>query len=164
MAHAEQVLWQSHASNRWMQATAVVLALIAAGLAVAGLAGSVAVVWAPIAVLLLAALLVAVFASVTVRITGRALEVAYGPVGRPVRRWSPEDIEGPARVEDRRPVQVGGWGYRISKLGTTVLIRRGPCLVIRSRGRDFAVSVDDAPRGAALLNTLTRRAGQEGRS
>ncbi|GHB79661.1 hypothetical protein GCM10010347_57700 [Streptomyces cirratus] len=139
-----------------MQATAVFLALVAVGLAVVGLVGPVALVWAPAAVLLLSALLLLVFASVTVRITGRALEVAYGPLGRPVRRWSPGEIEVPARVEERRPMQVGGWGYRISGLGTTVMVRRGPCLVIRSRGRDFAVSVDDAQRGAALLNSLPR--------
>lgn len=156
MAQAEQVLWQSHAANRWMQATAVFLALIAVGLAVAGLVGPVVVVWAPAVVLFLSALLLLVFASVTVRITGRTLEVAYGPLGRPVRRWAPADFEAPARVEERRPVQVGGWGYRISGLGTTVMVRRGPCLVVRSRGRDFAVSVDDAERGAALLNSLPR--------
>lgn len=51
---------------------------------------------------------------------------------------------------------MGGWGYRLSGLGTTVMLRRGECLVIRPRqGAEFAVSVDDAERGAALLNTLT---------
>ncbi|MGW7099876.1 hypothetical protein [Streptomyces sp. NPDC054838] len=156
MAHAEQILWRSHASNRWMQATALVLGLIAVGFAAAGLAGSVVMVWVPIVVLLLSSLLLLVFASVTVRVTGRALEVAYGPVGRPVRRWSPAEIDAPARVEERRPSQVGGWGYRVSRLGTTVMVRGGPCLVIRSHGRDFAVSIDDAQRGAALLNSLPR--------
>ncbi|MFF1559874.1 hypothetical protein [Streptomyces sp. NPDC058279] len=156
MAAAEQVLWRSHASNRWMQATGVLLGLIAVGLAVAGTVGPRGMMWAPAVVLFLSALLLLVFASVTVRLTGGGLEVAYGPVGRPVRRWTPEDIEAPARVEDRRPSQVGGWGYRLSRLGTTVMIRGGPCLVIRSGGRDFAVSVDDADRGAALVNSLPR--------
>jgi hypothetical protein len=47
-------------------------------------------------------------------------------------------------------------GYRVSGLGTTVMLRSGECLVVRTRdkGREFAVSVDDAERGAALLNAL----------
>lgn len=42
------------------------------------------------------------------------------------------------------------------------MLRGGECLVIRpSKGREFAVSVDDAERGAALLNSLraSRRNG-----
>ncbi|MFJ6719742.1 hypothetical protein [Streptomyces sp. NPDC091259] len=158
MAHVERVLWSSHASNRWMQATAALLGLIAVGLAVAGTVGTAGAMWAPAVVLFFSSLLLLVFASVTVRVTGTALEVAYGPLGRPVRRWSPEEIEVPARVEERRPSQVGGWGYRVSRLGTTVMVRGGPCLVIRSRGRDFAISVDDAQRGATLVNALPRPA------
>ncbi|MFJ6646509.1 hypothetical protein ACIQPS_12715 [Streptomyces sp. NPDC091290] len=34
------------------------------------------------------------------------------------------------------------------------MLRRGECLVVRVKGKDFAVSVDDAERGAALLNSL----------
>lgn len=36
-------------------------------------------------------------------------EVAFGPFGRPVRRWAAEDI-GWARAENRTPAQVGGRG------------------------------------------------------
>ncbi|WP_327135969.1 hypothetical protein [Streptomyces sp. NBC_01343] len=35
------------------------------------------------------------------------------------------------------------------------MLRSGACLVIRSKGKDFAVTVDDAERAAALLNSLT---------
>ncbi len=43
----------------------------------------------------------------------------------------------------------------MSGLGTTVMLRSGECLVVRTiKGKDFAVSVDDAERGAALLNSL----------
>ena len=45
----------------------------------------------------------------------------------------------------------------MSGLGTTVMLRSGECLVIHSKGKDFAVSVDDAERGAALLNSLSAR-------
>ncbi|GAA3089600.1 hypothetical protein GCM10020254_38220 [Streptomyces goshikiensis] len=34
------------------------------------------------------------------------------------------------------------------------MLRAGECLVIRAGGKEFAVSVDDAERGAALLNSL----------
>ncbi|MEI5099387.1 hypothetical protein RB200_13260 [Streptomyces sp. PmtG] len=85
--------------------------------------------------------------------TEQGLEVAFGPLGWPVRRWAPGAIEA-AYAEHRTPAQVGGWGYRLSGLGTTVMLRGGECLVIRAKGKDFAVSVDDAERGAALLNAL----------
>ncbi|CAL9524561.1 hypothetical protein SUDANB140_03926 [Streptomyces sp. enrichment culture] len=89
------------------------------------------------------------------RVSERGLEVSFGPFGWPGRRWAPGDIDT-ARAEYRRPTEVGGWGYRVSGLGTTVMLRAGECLVVRPRGRrtDFAVSVDDAERGAALLNSL----------
>lgn len=76
-------------------------------------------------------------------------------LGRPVRRWQAAEIES-ARAENRTPAQAGGWGYRLGGLGTTVMLRGGECLVIRMRGKgeEFAVSMDDAERGAALLNAL----------
>ncbi|MFD8414867.1 hypothetical protein ACFV2Q_24440 [Streptomyces sp. NPDC059650] len=38
------------------------------------------------------------------------------------------------------------------------MLRPGTCLVVRPRtGPEFAVSVDDAERGAALLNALAAR-------
>lgn len=41
-----------------------------------------------------------------------------------------------------RPLDWGGWGYRISGLGTGVILRAGPGLTIRSTsGRSFTVSV-----------------------
>lgn len=102
----------------------------------------------------LASVLVFGFASVQARVTERGLEVAFGSLGWPARRW-PTDAIAAARVEARTPAQVGGWGYRLSGLGTTVMLRSGECLVIRTHtGKDFAVSVDDAERGAALLDSL----------
>ncbi|MFJ3965041.1 hypothetical protein [Streptomyces sp. NPDC090036] len=35
-----------------------------------------------------------------------------------------------------------------------MMLRSGECLVVRAKGKDFAVGVDDAGRAAALLNTL----------
>jgi hypothetical protein len=105
----------------------------------------------------LASVLVLGCASVQARVSDKGVEVSFGPFGWPTRRWPVEAVES-ARVETRTPAQVGGWGYRLSGLGTTVMLRSGECLVLRTaKGKDFAVSVDDAERGAALLNSLKAR-------
>ncbi|MEU4123015.1 DUF1648 domain-containing protein [Streptomyces virginiae] len=159
----ERLVWLARTSNPWLGLTAGALGAAAAAGAVLGVGGLVAgPAWLVAALALgLAALAVLACSSVRARVTGEGLEVAFGPLGWPVRRWPAAAVES-ARVEDRRPVQVGGWGYRLSGLGTTVMLRAGECLVVRAGGRDFAVSVDDAARGAALLNSLARCGGGGG--
>lgn len=151
----QRFVWLSRASNPWlhlMAAVSGVVALAATAAAVGGLAGAEAV---PLAgTFALVALVVLGCASVQARVTERGLEVAFGPLGWPTRRWTADGIAS-AWVETRTAMRVGGWGYRLSGLGTTVMLRGGECLVIRTaKGKDFAVSVDDAERGAALLNSL----------
>ncbi|MFJ8012743.1 DUF1648 domain-containing protein [Streptomyces sp. NPDC096339] len=150
----ERLVWLSRASNAWLRLIAAGAGLVAVAGGLAGLGGLLGPEWlllmAPFA---FACLVTLVFSSVRARVTGRGLEVAFGPLGLPVRRWAADEIES-ARVEERTAGQVGGWGYRLNGLGTTVMLRGGECLVIRSKGKDFAVSVDDAERGAALLNSL----------
>ncbi|MFE9706197.1 DUF1648 domain-containing protein [Streptomyces sp. NPDC005930] len=152
-----RLVWFARTSNPWLRLLAAGTGLVAAGALVALVGGLAApgALWALFAGCALASLACAVFSSVQARVSERGLEVSFGPLGWPGRRWAPDDIDT-ARVEVRRPAQVGGWGYRLSGLGTTVMLRAGECLVVRPRGRrsDFAVSVDDAERGAALLNAL----------
>ncbi|MFJ7779454.1 DUF1648 domain-containing protein [Streptomyces yangpuensis] len=155
----QRLVWLSRTTNPWLHLVAAVtgVAALAAALAAAGglLTG---MQWAVVTPFALASVLTLAFSSVQARVTEKGLEVAFGPLGWPARRWAPQDIES-SRAESRTPAQVGGWGYRLSGLGTTVMLRAGECLVIHPRkGADFAVSVDDAERGAALLNTLS--AGQ----
>ena len=152
-----RLVWFSRTANPWLQVLAAVTGLVAAAALVAqvgGLAGPGAL-WALFACCATASLACALCSSVQARVSERGLEVAFGPLAWPRRRWAPGDIDT-ARAEVRGPAQVGGWGYRFSGLGTTVMLRAGDCLVVRPRGRrtDFAVSVDDAERGAALLNAL----------
>ncbi|GAA2580310.1 MULTISPECIES: DUF1648 domain-containing protein [Streptomyces] len=152
-----RLVWFSRTANPRLQLLAAAIGLVAVGALVA-LAGGLAApgtLWALFAGCGAASLACAVFSSVQARVSERGLEVSFGPLGWPGRRWAPGDIDT-ARMEVRSPSQVGGWGYRLSGLGTTVMLRAGECLVIRPRGRrsDFAVSVDDAERGAALLNAL----------
>ncbi|MER5297980.1 DUF1648 domain-containing protein [Streptomyces lasiicapitis] len=153
----QRVVWLASASNPWLHALAAVTgatALIALVLTVGGVVA--APLWPLIVPFALVSVLTFGCASVQVLVTDQGLRVSFGPLGWPARRWRPADMES-AHAEHRTPAQVGGWGYRLSGLGTTVMLRAGECLVIRARGKDFAVSVDDAERGAALLNAVAVR-------
>ncbi|WP_327675134.1 DUF1648 domain-containing protein [Kitasatospora sp. NBC_00458] len=156
----QRAVWLSRTVNPWLGLLAGVFGVGAVAAALAALGGLGGPGWALFAPLAVVAVTAAGCSSVQARVTERGLDVAFGPFGWPARHWSTADVAA-ARAEQRTPAQVGGWGYRLSGLGTTVMLRRGECLVVRPRrGVEFAVSVDDAERGAALLNTLAaRRAG-----
>ncbi|MGW1804836.1 DUF1648 domain-containing protein [Streptomyces sp. NPDC002078] len=160
LPEGERLVWFSRAANPWLQLLAALTGLIAAGALVALVAGLASTtVLVPLCVVCATVSLTgALSSSVQAKVSEAGLEVSFGPLGWPARHWSPTAIES-ARAERRQPSQVGGWGYRLSGLGTTVMLRAGDCLVVRPRGRrtDFAVSVDDAERGAALLNALRSR-------
>ncbi|WP_308313447.1 DUF1648 domain-containing protein [Streptomyces sp. G1] len=151
----ERFVWLSRTTNPWLRLVAAVTGVAALAAVLAAACGLLTgLQWAVVTPFALASVLTLAFSSVQARVTEKGLEVAFGPLGWPVRRWVPQDIES-SRAESRTPAQVGGWGYRLSGLGTTVMLRAGECLVIHPRkGAEFAVSVDDAERGAALLNTL----------
>ncbi|MEU6217075.1 DUF1648 domain-containing protein [Streptomyces sp. NPDC047022] len=153
----QRLVWFSRTANPWIQLGAAVTGLIAVGAVIALVSGIAApgASWALLVPFALASIALTCCASVQARVSEQGLAVAFGPLGRPVRRWQAAEIES-ARAEYRTPAQAGGWGYRLSGLGTTVMLRGGECLVIRTRGKgkEFAVSVDDAERGAALLNSL----------
>ncbi|MET8030507.1 DUF1648 domain-containing protein [Streptomyces avermitilis] len=154
----QRIVWLARASNSWLQALAALTGLLALAIVVSVLAGLTGLPFllaaAPFA---LACVLVLTCSSVRTRVSEEGLDVAFGPFGWPARHWAAQEIES-ARVESRTPAQVGGWGYRLSGLGTTVMLRGGECLVIHTlKGKEFAVSVDDAERGAALLNSLRSR-------
>lgn len=152
----ERLVWFSRVANPWLHGMAAVTGVVAVATTAAALAGLMGPPAGPLAgSTALAAVLTLGFSSAQARVSEKGLEVSFGPLGWPKRRRAVEDITS-ARVETRTPAQVGGWGYRLSGLGTTVMLRSGECLVIRTgKGKDFAVSVDDAERGAALLNSLS---------
>lgn len=63
-----------------------------------------------------------------------------------------------SRPIDLEPAQWAGWGYRIVPGGSAVVLRRGDAIeVLLVDDRRFAVTVDDAATGSALLNGLVRR-------
>ncbi|WP_371591776.1 DUF1648 domain-containing protein [Streptomyces virginiae] len=152
----ERFVWLSRTTNPWLHLVAAVTGVAAIAAVLAAACGLLTgMQWAVVTPFALASILTLAFSSVQARVSEKGLEVAFGPLGWPVRRWAPQDIES-SRAESRTPAQVGGWGYRLSGLGTTVMLRAGECLIIHPRkGAEFAVSVDDAERGAALLNTLS---------
>ncbi|MGO9672471.1 MAG: hypothetical protein ACLPS1_28540, partial [Streptosporangiaceae bacterium] len=59
---------------------------------------------------------------------------------------------------DLKPMQWGGWGYRGSRTAfgrAAVVLRGGDAIRLRlTDGSEFAVTVDDAATGAALLTDL----------
>ncbi|MFI8387580.1 DUF1648 domain-containing protein [Streptomyces sp. NPDC085540] len=151
----ERFVWLSRTTNPWLHWIGALAGLLVLAAVLATVSGLVDAPWPVVAPFAVVCVAVLACASVQARVTEKGLSVAFGPVGWPVRRWSAQDIES-ARAESRTPGQVGGWGYRLSGLGTTVMLRSGECLVIHPRrGHEFAVSVDDAERGAALLNALS---------
>ncbi len=81
--------------------------------------------------------------------------------GIPVRRIGLDRVSS-ARSIDLEPAEWGGWGWRASPNGSAIVLRRGDALELTFLGgRRFAVTVDDAATGAALLNGLVaRRVGE----
>lgn len=60
--------------------------------------------------------------------------------------------------DDVAPIgRYGGYGVRMTAGTTAVIVRRGPAIVVdRAGGRSFAVVVDDAATGAALLTAYAQ--------
>ncbi|XVQ13599.1 hypothetical protein ACQP1W_13995 [Spirillospora sp. CA-255316] len=152
-------VWIGYAHSRWA-------VWLCGAMAVAGVVGALSAVLLPepltpgrplalpLLALVLSGLAGLTLSSARVTVDGRGLTVAFGPLGWPVRRIPVARVSS-AWAEDRSPSQVGGWGYRVRGDGTTVMLRGGECLVVQhDGGARFAVSVDDAERGAALLNAL----------
>jgi hypothetical protein len=135
--------------------------LAAASLAIAAPFGLPGWTWIAAGSLAVVGLAGLTFTSVSAKVTVDGLRIAYGPLRWPSRRVPLQRIER-AWAEERFPSDVGGLGYRLGggwgslpHNGATIMIRGGECLVVRyASGRELAVSVDDAARGAALLNTL----------
>ncbi len=152
----QRAVWVSRIGNPWPLAVTVVAALalfalgafeitgIASGPVVAGVLPALGVV-----------LVVGLFASsLTAHVTDDGLVLGFGPLGWPKRRIRLAKIDR-AWTEERSPSQVGGWGVRGLPGAATIMLRGGECLVIGYRsGGQLAISIDDAERGASLINAL----------
>lgn len=115
------------------------------------------ILWPLLTLGVLAGLVVIMLGSVRVTVDHRGLTVASRFVPA-LRRRVPVDRIESAEQREIRPMQYGGWGYRVLPGSTAVVLRGGEALVLRLRGgREFAVTVGDADTAAALLNTLVDR-------
>ena len=61
-----------------------------------------------------------------------------------------------AGAVDIRPGDWGGWGWRLGLHGQAILIRSGPGIRLQRGRRDLYITVDDAARGAALIEAYRR--------
>ena len=145
LAPGERASWTGYARGRSAGVLALAMTLAAV---VSALVGA---LWLAVLFVVLA-VAGGGFASVTVQIDRTGLTLSSWNI-----RWRkiPLDSIDEARVTEIRPTEWGGWGYRFTPRGTAVVIRAGEGIVLnRTGGRPFAVTVDGAAQGAALLNTL----------
>lgn len=111
--------------------------------------------WWVAAILLVATIVTAAFASVTVRVDNSGLSISSWGI-----RWKKIAITRvkSASVDTIRPMEWGGYGYRITPRGTAVTLRAGEAVVLTlDTGRVFAVTVDQSEDGVRLLNSLVQQ-------
>jgi len=97
------------------------------------------------------------FSAVFVTVNDEGIEVRLG--GRIlVRRIGLDKVVRAVSI-DLEPARWGGWGWRVAPGRSAIVLRRGDAIEITfADDRQFAVTVDDAATGAALLNGLRARA------
>ena len=153
----ERAAWTGRAHLAWW----LPLVLIAIGVILAVSARSL-VGAIPAALLLLVYL---AFGWIKVTVDVRGLQIRYGVLPRPVTSVPLDDIRRAERI-DLAPLQWGGWGYRGSRKAfgrAAVVLRGGDAIKLQlTDGGEFAVTVDDAATGAALLADLLAQEGVSG--
>jgi hypothetical protein len=145
----ERAAWTGRAHLAWW----LPLVLIAIGAVIVISARSAAGAL-PSAVLLLVYL---AFGWIKVNIDVRGLRIRYGLLPWPVTSVPLDHIRRAERI-DLAPLQWGGWGYRGSRKAfgrAAVVLRGGDAIKLQlTDGSEFAVTVDNAATGAALLADL----------
>lgn len=154
LRRGDRLVWVASGVNRWL--------IVSSGIATAALAlllglallGSTSTPWVFAAVTAIGAPVMFALSAVRVHVGENGVTLAFSPFRWPVRRIPLSKLDG-ARAETRSPSRVGGWGYRGLPGNATIMLRGGECLVLRYRsGSELGISVDDAERGAALINAL----------
>ena len=149
LRRCERVVWIAHAQSGAMRIASVVLALVGGLVFFRSTATAV--------IVLVVALLLAWTSELTVRVDQVGLHVLWGSIGWPRQHIALDSI-AQVHAQDIRPMQLGGWGYRITSGGTASIVRSGPGIFVEKRdGRTFVVTVDDADQGADVLNALLVR-------
>ncbi|WP_214326676.1 hypothetical protein [Nonomuraea sediminis] len=152
----QRSVWVSRVVNPWLMAMAAAAGaalVVTGGLTLLGVLSreDLGRLLPGMAIVLVAGLATS---SATVRVTQDGLAIGFGPFGWPVRRIRLSKIDR-AWSEVRYPSQVGGWGLRGLPGMAAIMLRGGDCLILRYRsGGQLLISVDDAERGASLVNAL----------
>lgn len=167
LAPAEQAVWiqrvgmaRGGAILLFALGIGTLAAVVAVGIAAlnAGDPGAMSALVPTAILLVLVIVLVATMTVFRVRVDDRGLEVRSA-VGWPRIRIRRDEI-GSAEVVIVNPMgEYGGWGWRYGiNSGWGVVMRAGEAIrVVRTNGKVFTVTVDDAATGAALLNGLIAR-------
>lgn len=157
----QRAVWVSRVVNRkltWAVVALLAVTVVTAAFSMRGQGQSFVTAVLPGAVILLLVGLSTM--ALSVRVGDGVIRIGFGPFGWPARRIKLSAVES-AWVEERSPVETGGWGFRGVPGAATIMLRGGECLVLRYRsGGQLAISIDDAERGAALINALIAERAQ----
>lgn len=140
--------WTGSASANWPWLLAGLIAVVGVILGIALSA------WWLILVFIFTAIPALFFTRLGARVDLDGLTIEFGKFGWPKMRIPVEEIESVESI-DLNPWHWGGWGYRWAPgRKSAAVIRRGPAIMVtKLNGRRFAVTVDDAPLGAATLQS-----------
>ena len=150
LKQGERVTWIGRARSRTLLVIGVAIVLVSA---------LTLLLWGRPLSLFAAAigLIVGWSSEIMVRVDDRGVSAHFGPLGWPTFRTRLDRIDA-VRAEQIDPLQWGGWGLRIGRRGTALVVRRGPGLVLARRGAsDVAITVDGAEQAAELVNALLVR-------
>lgn len=93
-----------------------------------------------------------VFSQVEAHVTNDGVRIRLGGIS--VRRFPLKQISSAAPI-DVDPASFGGRGWKTLPGRTSLILRAGEALAMTlADGRQFVITVDDAPTGSALLNGL----------
>lgn len=139
----ENTVWSGRGFGKLT--TAMGIAVIAAGAVAWG--------WSGVG-LAVVGLIVLVFSAVRVTVGGERLVVGLGWWSYPSWRIPLSSVVR-AEVERVNPMAYGGWGYRIRPGVRAIVVRAGDAVrIVRDDGADLVYTVDDAERGAGLINAI----------
>jgi hypothetical protein len=154
-----RALWTASAHNPWIGLTLVLL--IGHGAVMNLLLHTTAVAYLNAAHLVLLVVL-ELFSKLRVRVDASGVGIRCGHLGWLRQRISLERIQA-ARGFRLEPMDYGGFGYRGSLRFSgraALVVRTGWALELAlDGGKRLALSVDDAERGAELINRLVSRRG-----
>ncbi|MDI9915864.1 hypothetical protein [Rhodococcus sp. IEGM 1379] len=147
LSATERAVWIGRAHSIWPWILAVGLTALTVGTAAYS-------DWWVVLVLLASTVLITAFASVTVRVDNTGMSISSWGV-----RWKKIAITRvkSASVDNIRPMEWGGWGYRLTPRGTAITLRSGEAIVLTlDTGRVFAVTIDQPEDGVRLINSLVQ--------